>query len=65
MTMFGPLQAQFVIPNVPLPAEDQDQASGSFKYLLDTTRGGGPLPGELVASMSGLASNGLLQPTAA
>ncbi len=59
------VQAQLVFPTAPVATEDPDQASGSFKYLLDTTRGGTALPGELVASIAGLTSSGLLQPTAA
>ncbi|KAK9840903.1 hypothetical protein WJX84_004171 [Apatococcus fuscideae] len=64
----APRPAHFVFPNVlaeapPQPTEDQ--ASGSFKYLLDTTRRTEPLSGELVASLAGLASSGLLQPTVA
>lgn len=60
------MQAHFAFPAAAaMPSEEQDQASGSFKYLLDTTRGNGPPLGELAATIANLTSNGLLQPAAA
>ncbi|KAK9853364.1 hypothetical protein WJX84_009841 [Apatococcus fuscideae] len=61
-----PRPPHFAFPNASVPSsEEPDQASGSFKYLLDTTRGNGPPLGELAATIANLTSSGLLQPAAA